>query len=129
MKILLVEDDETLIAVLSKNLAAQHYVVDTVKDGEMGWNYGSTFEYDLIILDLMLPKLDGISLCKRFRTEGYTTPILLLTSEDTSMAKVQGLDAGADDYVVKPFDQAELIAPLVREALQLHAEQLGTVAV
>ncbi|MBI4783658.1 MAG: response regulator [Oscillatoriophycideae cyanobacterium NC_groundwater_1537_Pr4_S-0.65um_50_18] len=110
MKILLVEDDEALIAILTRNLAAQHYVVDAVQDGEMGWSYGSTFEYDLIVLDLVLPKLDGISLCQRFRAEGYTTPILLLTAQDNSTAKVQGLDAGADDYVVKPFDQAELIA-------------------
>ncbi|MBD1910405.1 MULTISPECIES: response regulator [unclassified Leptolyngbya] len=110
MKILLVEDDETLAAALTRSLTAQNFVVDAVPDGEMGWSYGSTFDYDLILLDVMLPKLDGISLCKKFRAEDYTTPILLLTSEDTSTAKVQGLDAGADDYVVKPFDRAELIA-------------------
>ncbi len=110
MKILLVEDDESLIAVLTKSLTTHNYVVDAVKDGEAGWNYGSTFEYDLIVLDIQLPKLDGISLCQRFRGEGYTTPILLLTSQDTSTSKIQGLDAGADDYVVKPFDVAELIA-------------------
>jgi DNA-binding response OmpR family regulator len=110
MKILVVEDDESLIAVLTKSLVAHHYVVDTVKDGEMGWTYGSTFEYDLMVLDIMLPKLDGISLCQRFRAEGYTTPILLLTAQDTSTTKVKGLDAGADDYVVKPFDGLELIA-------------------
>ncbi|WP_427158652.1 response regulator [Aliinostoc sp. HNIBRCY26] len=110
MKILLVEDDDLLIKVLTRNLTAHHYIVDTVKDGEMGWTYGSTFEYDLIVLDIMLPKLDGISLCKRFRTQGYTLPILLLTAQDTITAKVQGLDAGADDYVVKPFDPVELIA-------------------
>lgn len=110
MKILLVEDDDVLIAVLTKNLTENHYIVDVVKDGEMGWTYGSTFEYDLIMLDIVLPKLDGISLCQRFRAEGYTTPILLLTSQKASTAKVSGLDAGADDYVVKPFDVAELIA-------------------
>ncbi len=110
MKILLVDDDEGLSAVLTKSLAAYRYVVDTVRDGETGWVYGSTFEYDLIVLDIMLPKLDGISLCQRFREEGYTTPILLLTAQDTSTAKVSGLDAGADDYVVKPFDGAELSA-------------------
>jgi DNA-binding response OmpR family regulator/HPt (histidine-containing phosphotransfer) domain-containing protein len=110
MKILLVEDDESLIAVLTRSLTTHNYVVDAVKDGEAGWNYGSTFEYDLIVLDIQLPKLDGISLCQRLRGEGFTTPILLLTSQDTSTAKVQGLDAGADDYVVKPFDVAELIA-------------------
>ena len=96
--------------ILTKSLASHHYVVDTVKDGEMGWMYGSTFDYDLMVLDIMLPKLDGISLCKRFRAEGYTTPILLLTAKDSSTAKVNGLDAGADDYVVKPFDVAELSA-------------------
>ena len=110
MKILLIDDDEILSAVLTKSLAAYRYVVDTVRDGETGWVYGSTFEYDLIVLDIMLPKLDGISLCQRFRAEGYTTPILLLTSQDSSTAKVSGLDAGADDYVVKPFDRAELSA-------------------
>jgi DNA-binding response OmpR family regulator/HPt (histidine-containing phosphotransfer) domain-containing protein len=110
MKILLVEDDDVLTKVLTRSLTTHHYVVDTVRDGEMGWTYGSTFEYDLIVLDIMLPKLDGISLCKRFRAEGYTTPILLLTAQDTRTIKVQGLDAGADDYVVKPFDRVELIA-------------------
>jgi DNA-binding response OmpR family regulator len=110
MKILLVDDDESLGVILTKSLAAYRYVVDTVKDGEMGWTYGSSFEYDLMVLDIMLPKLDGISLCKRFRAEGYTTPILLLTSQDNITAKVSGLDAGADDYVVKPFDVNELSA-------------------
>jgi DNA-binding response OmpR family regulator/HPt (histidine-containing phosphotransfer) domain-containing protein len=110
MKILLVEDDDVLIKVLTRSLTSHHYVVDIVKDGEMGWTYGSTFEYDLIMLDIVLPKLDGISLCKRFRAEGYTTPILLLTAQETRTVKVQGLDAGADDYVVKPFDSVELIA-------------------
>lgn len=110
MKILLVDDDESLGVILTKSLAAYRYVVDTVKDGEMGWTYGSSFEYDLMVLDIMLPKLDGISLCKRFRSEGYTTPILLLTSQDNITAKVSGLDAGADDYVVKPFDVNELSA-------------------
>lgn len=112
MKILLVEDDDVFTKVLTKSLATHHYVVDTVKDGEMGWTYGSTFEYDLMVLDIMLPKLDGISLCRRFRAEGYVTPILLLTAQDTRTVKVQGLDAGADDYIVKPFDQVELIARL-----------------
>lgn len=110
MKILLVEDDRSLIAVLTKSLAAHRYVVDVVQDGETGWTYGSTFEYDLIVLDVVLPKLDGISLCQRFRAEGFTTPILLLTAQNSSTSKVQGLDAGADDYVVKPFDRDELVA-------------------
>jgi DNA-binding response OmpR family regulator/HPt (histidine-containing phosphotransfer) domain-containing protein len=110
MKILLIEDDESVIALLTKSLTAHRYVVDTVRDGETGWVYGSTFEYDLIVMDIMLPKLDGMALCQRFRAEEYTTPILLLTSQDSSTAKVQGLNAGADDYVIKPFDVEELMA-------------------
>lgn len=110
MKILLVEDDEALIAVLTRSLTAHHFVVDVVRDGEAGWTYGSTFEYDLMVLDILLPKLNGIRLCQHFRAEGYTTPILLLTAQNTSSTKVKGLEAGADDYVVKPFDVAELIA-------------------
>jgi DNA-binding response OmpR family regulator len=110
MKILLVEDDDACISLLTRSLSAQHHIIDVVKDGEMGWTYASTFEYDLVILDLMLPKLDGISLCKQLRSEGYTMPILMLTAQDLTIAKVRGLEAGADDYVVKPFEIAELIA-------------------
>jgi DNA-binding response OmpR family regulator/HPt (histidine-containing phosphotransfer) domain-containing protein len=110
MKILLIEDDDALINLLTRSLSDQHHIVDAVKDGEMGWTYASTFDYNLIILDIMLPKLDGISLCKKLRSEGYTMPILLLTAQDQTIAKVQGLDAGADDYVAKPFDITELIA-------------------
>jgi DNA-binding response OmpR family regulator len=109
MKILLIEDDDALISLLTRSLST-HHIVDAVKDGEIGWTYASTFDYDLIVLDIMLPKLDGISLCQRFRQEGYTTPILLLTAQDMITAKIQGLDAGADDYVVKPFDLNELMA-------------------
>jgi DNA-binding response OmpR family regulator/HPt (histidine-containing phosphotransfer) domain-containing protein len=110
MKILLIEDDEAIISLLTKSLTAHRYVVDAVRDGEMGWVYGTTFEYDLIVMDLMLPKVDGITLCQRFRTEEYTIPIVLLTAQDSSTTKIQGLNAGADDYVIKPFDVEELIA-------------------
>lgn len=110
MKILLIEDDDALIALLTKSLSAQNHIVDAVKDGETGWIYASTFDYDTIVLDIMLPKLDGISLCKKLRGAGFTTPILLLTAQDNTTAKVQGFDAGADDYVVKPCDIAELTA-------------------
>jgi DNA-binding response OmpR family regulator len=110
MKILLIEDDEAIISLLTKSLTAHRYVVDAVRDGEMGWVYGSTFEYDLIVMDIMLPKLDGMTLCQRFRAEEYTIPIVLLTAQDSSTAKIQGLNAGADDYVIKPFDVEELIA-------------------
>lgn len=110
MKILLVDDDESLTKGLTITLTTHHHTVDVAKDGEMAWTYGSTFEYDLMVFEVMLPKLDGISLCQRFRANGYDTPILLLTAEDSIAVKAQGLDAGADDYVVKPFDPVELMA-------------------
>ncbi len=110
MRILLVDDDQTLIDLLTRNLEQQNYAVDVATDGEQGWIYGSTYSYDLMILDWSLPKLDGISLCQRFRTSGYANPIILLTSRDGSQNKVRGLDAGADDYICKPFDLEELAA-------------------
>jgi DNA-binding response OmpR family regulator/HPt (histidine-containing phosphotransfer) domain-containing protein len=108
MKTLIIEDDAAMIAILMRTLSAYHYIVDVVTDGEVGWQYLTTFDYDLILLDVMLPKIDGITLCQRFRAEGYTTPILLLTAQTSSLDKVRGLDAGADDYLIKPFDAAEL---------------------
>ncbi len=110
MKILLIEDDDAIIALLTRSLNTQNHIVDAVKDGDLGWTYASNFDYGAIVLDIMLPKLDGISLCKKLRGAGYTTPILLLTSQNNTTAKVQGLEAGADDYMVKPFDVAELNA-------------------
>jgi DNA-binding response OmpR family regulator len=110
MKILLVEDDDRIAEALAEALTDQHYTVDTARDGELGWEFVETFPYDLILLDLMVPKLDGISLCQKLRQKGYSTPILMLTAKDTNTDKVIGLDAGADDYVVKPFDLSELMA-------------------
>jgi DNA-binding response OmpR family regulator/HPt (histidine-containing phosphotransfer) domain-containing protein len=110
MRILVVEDDDILLTLLTARLSAEHYALDSATDGLTGWEYASTYDYDLLILDVVLPKLDGISLCQKLRQAGYTLPILMLTSQDTSMAKILGLDAGADDYVVKPFDPAELTA-------------------
>lgn len=110
MRILVVEDDEILQSLLKLRLSAENYAIDAAIDGLKGWEYASTYEYDLLILDVVLPKLDGLSLCQRLRHAGYTLPILMLTSQDTSSAKIMGLDAGADDYMVKPFDEPELIA-------------------
>ena len=110
MKILLIEEDVVVIAAVNRSLSAYRYVVDTVTDGETGWTYATTFEYDLIVLDVCLPKLDGLSFCHRFRAEGYLAPILFLTAKGSSLDKVEGLDAGADDYMVKPFDGDELSA-------------------
>ncbi|BAZ46525.1 multi-component transcriptional regulator [Chondrocystis sp. NIES-4102] len=110
MKILLIDDDETLVDLLTRSLKEKSYAIDVARDGEQGWIYGSTYSYDLIIIDWLLPKLDGISLCKKFRAHGYHTPILLLTSRHGSQNKIKGLDAGADDYLCKPVDVEELSA-------------------
>lgn len=110
MRLLLVEDDNSLAQAVAAVLGEQHYVVDIAADGQDGWDLAEVCSYDLILLDVMLPKLDGISLCRQLRQEGYQMPILLLTAKDTRTDKVMGLDAGADDYVVKPFDFQELAA-------------------
>ncbi len=110
MKILLVEDDESIAQLLQEALTNQHYLVELATDGQEGLELAEAFEYDLILLDLMLPKLDGISFCRQRRKAGDRTPILLLTAHDISTNKVIGLDAGADDYLTKPFDVPELLA-------------------
>ena len=110
MRILLVEDDACLAEALAEALTEQRYVVDRAKDGEIAWQQIRTLDYDLILLDVMLPKLDGITLCKRLRSYGYSVPILMITARDMSTDKVIGLDAGADDYMVKPLDLPELLA-------------------
>jgi DNA-binding response OmpR family regulator len=110
MRILLVEDDAGFAEALAEALSDQWYVVDVASDGEAGWMQAQAMDYDLMLLDVMLPKLDGISLCQRLRAKGYSNPILMITARDTSYDKVSGLDAGADDYVVKPIDLPELLA-------------------
>lgn len=110
MRILLVEDDFRLAETLAEALTDQRYVVDVVSDGESGWEQVKLLNYDLMLLDLMLPELDGVSLCQRLRSHGYNMPVLMLTACDTITDKINGLDAGADDYVVKPVDLGELFA-------------------
>ena len=110
MRILLVEDDERLTDVIAEDLTDQHYAIEVAADGELGWELVNSFTYDLILLDVMLPKLDGMTLCQRLRSQGCCVPILMLTARDTITDKVMGLDAGADDYLVKPFDLEELMA-------------------
>jgi diguanylate cyclase (GGDEF)-like protein len=110
MKILLVEDDALIAEPLAKALIDQRYAVDVTTDGQAGWELLESFTYDLILLDVKLPKLDGITLCRRLRRSGNQTPILLLTAQNTSTNQVMGLDAGADDYVAKPFNLQELLA-------------------
>lgn len=110
MRILLIEDDELIADALAKALIDRHYSVDTASDGETGWELAESFSYDLILLDVVLPKLDGITLCQRLRASHNQTPVLLLTAQDTRSTRVVGLDAGADDYLAKPFDLQELLA-------------------
>lgn len=109
MKILLVEDDESIGLVLVQVLSEQ-YSVTIATDGEQALDLAKRFEFDLILLDVIIPKLDGINVCRELRAFGYKNPILLLTGKDSSDDRVMGLDAGADDYVVKPFDLPELLA-------------------
>jgi len=110
MKILLVEDERQIAKALAEALKEQKYTVEIATDGQEAWELTQAFTYDLIVLDLMLPKLDGISLCKRLRNAGDKTLILMLTAKDTSLDQVMGLDVGADDYVVKPFELEALLA-------------------
>jgi len=110
MKILLVEDDEGTAEILRTTLIEQHYLVELVMDGQTGLEMAEAFTYDLILLDIMLPKLDGLDFCRQLRDRKNRTPVLLLTALDSNTSKIIGLDAGADDYVVKPFDTYELLA-------------------
>lgn len=110
MRILVVEDDVQLAEMLTEALTERQYVVDVAKDGEAAWNWVEGLEYDLIVLDVTLPKLDGLSFCQRLRSRNSSLPVLMLTARDTLTDKITGLDAGADDYVVKPFELQELIA-------------------
>lgn len=106
----MVEDDQAQANIIKTALVDHGYVVDVVADGAEGWSYIEAFTYDLILLDVSLPSLDGVSLCRRLRTSGYNVPVLLLTAKSSSMDKVAGLDAGADDYIVKPCSIPELFA-------------------
>lgn len=119
MRILLVEDDEVLVQLLVHHLTAQCYAIDIAMDGIAGLHYAQSAAYDLIVLDVDLPKLDGIQLCRQLRQEKYEHPILLLTAKGQSSDKVMGLDAGADDYVVKPCTVEELSAR-IRALLRRH---------
>jgi heavy metal response regulator len=110
MRILIVEDDLNLARFIQKGLQEERYAVDVAADGEEGLLLATVNPYDLIILDIMLPKLDGLKVCNRLRNEHKTTPILLLTARESIEDKVTGLDSGADDYLTKPFAFAELLA-------------------
>ncbi|MCL5291548.1 MAG: response regulator transcription factor [Actinobacteria bacterium] len=110
MRILVVEDEHKVANSIKKGLGQELFAVDVAYDGVDGFHLASTEEYDLILLDLMLPKMDGVSICKRLRQCDIHTPILMLTAKGQLNDKVDGLNAGADDYLVKPFAFAELLA-------------------
>ncbi len=110
MKILLVEDEKKVAAFIKKGLEQEFYSVDTAFDGKEGFDLAVKEEYDLMIIDIMLPLKDGISLLKELRNEKIITPVLLLTAKDNLDSKIDGLDSGADDYLTKPFAFEELLA-------------------
>ncbi len=112
MNILIVEDEKRLADALSHILLEQKYKVDVVHDGELGLDYALSGIYDCIILDIMLPSMNGFDVCLELRRQKITTPVLMLTARDTISDKVRGLDAGADDYMTKPFSPDELLARL-----------------
>ncbi len=123
MKILLIEDDEDLCAALSVSLKKEGFDVDISMNGEDAIYYATSVSYDIIILDRMLPKLDGLSLLQLIRKKNITTPVILVTAMSGISDRIDGLDAGADDYLVKPFDIGELLArirALVRRPRELN---------
>jgi DNA-binding response OmpR family regulator len=122
MKLLLVEDNRQLADQLADALTDQNYVVDVARDGEEGWDLMTYGQYDLVMLDVTLPKLDGVSLCRKIRAKGYQTPVLMLTARSSSSDKVTGLDAGADDYLAKPVALNELNARLRALLRRNHKE-------
>lgn len=112
MNILIIEDEKRLADALSHILIEQKYMVDVVNDGAEGLDYALSGIYDCIVLDIMLPSMNGFDICLELRRKKITTPVLMLTAKDTISDKVKGLDAGADDYMTKPFSPDELLARL-----------------
>jgi OmpR-family two-component system manganese-sensing response regulator len=110
MRILLVDDEEELAEPLQRILTNQGYLVDSANSGDRGWELAQTGDYDLLILDWMMPEKSGVEICSALRQKGDSTPVLILTAKDTLDDRVAGLDSGADDYLVKPFELRELLA-------------------
>lgn len=129
MRLLLVEDEADLAIAIQKILRSQNYVVDWVSDGKLAWESLQTENpYQLAILDWMVPEISGLELCQRLRQQQQTIPILMLTARDSMSDRVMGLDAGADDYLVKPFGMEELLArlrALLRRPSQIQAALLS----
>ena len=110
MRLLIAEDDPKLLKSLTHIFETNHYIVDGVSDGDMAYDYASSGEYDGMVLDIMMPGTDGLTLLKRLRKNGITTPALFLTARTEIYQRIEGLDAGADDYLPKPFATGELLA-------------------
>jgi DNA-binding response OmpR family regulator len=127
VRLLLAEDDPYLSAMLSKGLREHAYAVDVVADGDTAVVQAAVNEYDLVVLDVMMPKRDGFAVCRELRRRGMDVPVLMLTARDALGDKVEGLDAGADDYLAKPFEFAELLArlrALLRRAREIRETEI-----
>jgi two-component system copper resistance phosphate regulon response regulator CusR len=128
MRILLVEDEPSAAKILAKGLREEAYAVDVATDGEIALEQAFTNDYDLIILDVMLPRKDGFEVCRELRAAGSVVPVLMLTARDAVEDRVEGLDSGADDYLPKPFDFDELLArvrALLRRRPALYPEVIN----
>ena len=121
MRILVVEDERRIAAFIERGLEEEHYAVDVAYDGEEALDWAAVVDYDLILLDILLPKKDGIQVCRELRDRGSKVPILMLTARDAVEDRVRGLDSGADDYLVKPFAFQELLAR-IRALLRRQSE-------
>jgi heavy metal response regulator len=127
MRILVIEDEKKVSEFIKRGLKEEGYAVDVASDGENGLFQAMEIAYDLILLDIMLPKLDGISLCKKLRANNIQTPLIMITARDSVKDKITGLDSGADDYITKPFSFEELLArirALMRKERNQHPTKL-----
>ena len=128
MRILLIEDEKNLANIIKKGLQEEGYSVDVAYDGEEGLYMAENLPADVIVLDIMLPKLDGLAILKTIRKKGIKTPVILLTAKDAVFDKIKGLDTGADDYLTKPFEFGELLAR-IRALLRRIGEQKSPVII
>lgn len=126
MRVLLAEDEKSMAKALTVILEKNNYSVDTVHDGEAAYRYFKTSEYDVAVLDIMMPKMDGITLLKKIRAEGNHVPVIMLTAKSQIDDKVEGLDSGANDYLTKPFDTKELLAR-IRALTRVNSVQTDSV--
>jgi len=128
MRILLIEDEKNLANIIKKGLQEEGYSVDVAYDGEEGLYMAENLPADVIVLDIMLPKLDGLAILKTIRKKGIKTPVILLTAKDAVLDKIKGLDTGADDYLTKPFEFGELLAR-IRALFRRIGEQKSPVII